>query len=153
MPLIKLAGIVLIPFVAPCRAVLFEKWQQKSGCVFQLRRTQPPKSYPAGRVILILNIWKEAVLFGMVSEFFYRGCASMKNGSLEFFIQNSRSPHTHWLYGPCIYIGQMFWCERRDLTRGAAFITAPTSSPFPKLIKQQHGFTCRAVLFCVIRSK
>lgn len=37
----------------------------------------------------------------------------MKNGSLEFLIQNSRSPHKHWLYGPCIYIGQMFWCARQ----------------------------------------
>lgn len=27
----------------------------------------------------------------------------MKNGSLEFLIQNSRSPHKYWLYGPCNY--------------------------------------------------
>ena len=58
--------------------------------------------------------------FGMTSEYFKlymielsnpqkRRCASMKNESLEFPIQNSRNPHKRWFYGPYIYIGQMFW--------------------------------------------
>ena len=57
----------------------------------------------------------------------------MKNGSLEFLIQNSRSPHKHWLYGPCIYIGQMFWWTLQDSNLRPSARQAKCSPPATKL--------------------
>ena len=54
----NLAGIVLSPFITLCRQYFLKNGNKKSGCVFQLRRTQPLKDYPAGSVILFSNVWK-----------------------------------------------------------------------------------------------
>jgi len=42
----NLAGIVLIPFITLCRAVLFEKWQQKKRLCFSVTKNTAAQKLP-----------------------------------------------------------------------------------------------------------
>jgi hypothetical protein len=47
VPLMNLAGIVLIPFATLCRAVLFEKWQQKKRLCFSVTKNTAAQKLPS----------------------------------------------------------------------------------------------------------
>ena len=70
---------------------LFDFGRKKSGCVFQLRRTQPLQNCPVAYWLYEIVCRTDSGLKQETPRFLVkkRG-ASMKNEGLEFFIQNPR---------------------------------------------------------------